>query len=384
MPDLASPSIHPPQQARRTVLTVILFVAASIAVAWLLYALRAVLLLLAFAVIFCYLIAPLVDLVERSLRFRAGSWQIPRWLAISIVYLLLIAVIGFTLEHFLPLLSEQLSAFWDNMPNYARQLDQYVKSLEALPNRYRLPPGWRQSLVDWIGGAKLNLFDWLKLFVDKAVRLALLLPWIVLIPIIGFFFLKDAKVISSKFLLSLPQADMRYRVTIFLKDVSETLAAYIRAQLIACLFVGVIEGSGLWLLGLPYALLFGVAAALFEVVPIVGPLVLGVIAFLVASFHSWQSALLVLGFLTLYRIVHDYVIYPRLISRGIEIHPVTVMLAVLCGAELGGVTGIFLSVPIVALLIVCWRHWRDLQTDRANPILAPDGKQMVESLIVVE
>jgi predicted PurR-regulated permease PerM len=49
---------------------------------------------------------------------------------------------------------------------------------------------------------------------------------------------------------------------------------------------------------------------------------------------------------------------------------------------LGGVTGVFLSVPIVALLIVCWRHWRDLRLDRANLILSPDGKQMVESLIV--
>jgi len=111
---------------------------------------------------------------------------------------------------------------------------------------------------------------------------------------------------------------------------------------------------------------------------------LGVIAFLVASFHSWQSALLVLGFLSLYRIVHDYVIYPRLISRGIEIQPLTVILAVLCGAELGGVTGVFLSVPIAALLIVCWRHWRELRTDRANPILAADGKQMKESLIIEE
>jgi predicted PurR-regulated permease PerM len=118
------------------------------------------------------------------------------------------------------------------------------------------------------------------------------------------------------------------------------------------------------------------------VVPIVGPLALGIIAVLVASFHSWQSALAVAGFLAAYRILHDYVIYPRLLSEGVEIHPVAIILAVLCGAELGGVTGVFLSVPVVALLIVCWRHWHGLQADRANPILAPDGSQMVERLNV--
>ncbi len=382
MPETERPTSNHSPQSRRTVLTAVLIVAASIVTAWLLYALRAVFLLLAFTVIFCYLIAPLVDAVERSLRFRNSTWRMPRAAAISTVYLILIGVIVLALDYFAPLFSDQASAFWNNLPNYARQFDQYSKSLEALPGRYRLPPGWRQSLTDWIAATKLDLFDWLKLWLDKTWRLIRFLPWLVLIPVIGFFFLKDARDISNHFLRSLPSADTRYRVAVFLKDVSETLAGYIRAQVIACLLVGLIEGAGLWLLGISYPLVFGVAAGLFEIIPIIGPLTLGVTAFLVASFHSWQSAFLVGGFLAAFRILHDYVIYPRLISVGVEIHPVVVVLAVLCGAELGGVTGVFLSVPIAALLIVCWRHWRELQLDRANPILTPDEKQMTEALLV--
>lgn len=382
MPNPGNPSAVDLDRVRRIVVTVVLFVAASVIIAWLLYALRAVLLLLTFTVIFCYLIAPLVDLLERRVRF--GSWSMPRTVAISIVYLLLIGVIVLAMDWIVPLLSEQLSAFWDNMPNYARQLDLYVKSLEALPNRYRLPPGWRQSLVDWIGTTKFGVVEWLTTIINKTLRVALFLPWVILIPVIGFFFLKDAKAISEKFLVSLPEADMRYRLTVFLKDVSETLAAYIRAQLIACVLVGLIEGTGLWAFGLSYPLVFAVAAGLLEFVPVVGPAILGLTVFLVASFHSWQSALIIAGFLAGYRIIHDYVIYPRLISAGVEIHPVAVILAVLCGAELGGVTGVFLSVPVVALLIVCWRHWRDLKLDRAHTILAPNGEQIIESLIAEE
>lgn len=377
------------ERVGRIAVRVVLLVAAVAAAVWLLYALRAVLLLLAFSVIFCYLIAPLVDLAERPLRFRNSAWQMPRALAISIVYLLLIGVVVFALDRVVPLFSDQLSAFWENMPDYARQLDSYVKSLEGLPGRYRLPAGWGQSVIDWISTLKLDVVEWVRLIANSIVRLALALPWVILIPVIGFFFLKDAKDLSQKFLLSLPQADMRYRLTIFLKEVSQTLAAYVRAQLIACVLVGMIEGSGLWLLGLRYPLVFAVAAGFFEFVPIVGPVILGGTAILVASFHSWQSALIIASFLAVYRIIHDYVIYPRLLSEGVEIHPVAVILAVLCGAELGGVIGVFLSVPVVALLIVCWRHWRDLQLDRANLILAPDGNKMmetrtVESLIVEE
>ncbi|MBL8187663.1 MAG: AI-2E family transporter [Acidobacteria bacterium] len=364
MPD--HPNSPPPDltRVRRIVLTVVSFVAISILAAWLLYALRMVLLLLAFTVIFCYLIAPLVDFVERPLRFSNSGRKLPRWLAISIVYLVLIGGIILAADKIAPRLSEQIAAFSDNVPVYAQQLDQYVKSLEKLPNRYRLPQGWRQYLLDWTASTRQAAIEWLKAIVGRTVRLTLFLPWLILIPVIGFFFLKDAKAASNRFLASLPESDMRHRLTLFLREVSETLAAYIRAQLMACAVVGVIEGGGLWLLGISYSLVLAVTAAVLEFVPVVGPLTLGIAATLVASFHSTESALAVAGFLILFRFIHDYVIYPRLIGAGVEIHPVAVILAVISGAELGGVTGVFLSVPVTALLIVCWRHWRKLRTDR--------------------
>lgn len=384
MPELNDPSHNNPSppdlaRVRKIVLTVVLLVAASAVIGWLLYALRLVVLLLAFTAIFCYLVAPLVDFVERPFRTSNSKLHLPRPLAITIVYLLLTAGIVFAADMVAPLLSDQIGAFWDNAPAYARQLDRYVRSLEALPGRYRLPSGWRVSLLEWLTSTRLGLVDWLKIIVGKTLRLALFLPWLILIPVIGFFFLKDAKTISNRFLSSLPEADMRYRLTLFLSDVSETMAAYIRAQLMACVLVGAIEGLGLWMLGLSYPLVFGVAAGIFEFVPVVGPMILGITAILVASFHSWQSALLVFAFLAIFRIIHDYLIYPRLIGAGIEIHPVAVILAVISGAELAGVTGVFLSLPIAALLIVCWRHWRDLKIDRYSPIIEPGRMHLDEA-----
>ena len=215
-----------------------------------------------------------------------------------------------------PLLSDQLTAFFENMPNYAKQLDQYAKQLSALPEPLSLPVIWRQSLTDGVNAAITGLLAWLQALAFKTVSLAPYLLWLVLIPVLGFFFLKDAKAISDKFLSSLPAADLRYRVATFLKDVSETMAGYIRAQLLACLIVGVVVGVGLWLLGLPYPLVFGIGAGLFEFVPVVGPLSLGAVAVLVASFHSWHNAFLVFAFLAVYRLIHDYVIYPRSDQSG--------------------------------------------------------------------
>jgi predicted PurR-regulated permease PerM len=368
-------------RVRRIVLQVLLLLIAALLVIWLLYTLRGVLLLLAFTIIFCYLIAPLVDLVATPFRYGRKEWRVPRSVAILIVYLLLFGGIVFALERVVPLMSEQLTALFENLPNYSRQVDQQVKWLASLPTRYRMPQGLRQSLNESVNAIIPSIFGWLQLIARKAVQVTLFLPWLILIPVIGFFFLKDAKPISLRVLTSFPEADKRYRAALFLKDVSETLAAYIRAQLLACLIVGVIEGTGLWALGVPYALVLALAACLFEFFPVIGPLLFGVVATMVAGLHSWRTALLIAGFLALYRLVHDYVIYPRLLSAGMEIHPLAVILAVLCGAELGGVAGVFLSVPVVALLIVCWRHWRHLQHTRSAVLVSADETPLIESVI---
>ena len=376
MPFNTDSLLSDPARVRRIVTQVILLVAAAAAVVWLVYELRMILLLLAFTAIFCYLIAPLVDFFEFSIRVGRFVLRVPHTMAIIIVYLLMAGALVFTIEKVGPLLSDQLSAFFENMPNYAKQLDQYAKKLSALPSRYRLPPGWQQSLPDAVNSAVTGLLDWLQRVAVKTVHLVTYLLWLVLIPVLGFFFLKDAKAISDRLLSSLPAADMRYRVATFLNDVSETMAGYIRAQLLASMIVGVVVGVGLWLLGLPYPLIFAVGAGLFEFIPLVGPISLSVVAVLVASFHSWRNALLVFAFLAIYRLIQDYVIYPRLISRGVEVHPVLVILAVLSGAELGGVVGVILSVPVAALLIVCWRHWRDMRQDRSLTLVGADNEPL--------
>ena len=358
---------------RKIVIQIILLVTGAGMLAWILYQIRSVLVLLALTVIFCYLIAPVVDLIEHPLRISGKQRRIPRSIAIILVYLLLAGLIYLVIERLLPVISDQFTAFSENLPGYARQLDQSFRQLAAIPARYRLPQNWRQSLTDWINTAGPNLVEWLKVITGTVFKLSWYLPWLVLIPVIGFFFLKDTKRISDQVLATFPEADMRYRVAIFLKDVSYTLAAYIRAQLLACLIVGVIEGVGLWSFGISYPLLFGLAAGLLEFIPVIGPMILGATATLVVSFHSLNEALVIAGFLLLFRLIHDYVIYPRLISEGMQLHPVAVILAVLCGAELAGVLGVFLSIPMAALMLVGWKHWRDLQLDRAGVIKAQVG-----------
>jgi predicted PurR-regulated permease PerM len=208
-------------------------------------------------------------------------------------------------------------------------------------------PGLIEKVSQTVSGVLTSVAGWV-----------IYIPWLVLIPILSFFFLKDAESFRRSALQMLPRGRWRWRGDEFFQDVNSTLAAYIRAQLTACAFIGVVCTIGFTLLGLPSPLVLGIIAGVFEFVPLVGPLLLAILAALAAMLHGGIfSAFLVLVFLGVLRVVQDYFVYPRLIGQGIHLHPLAVIIAILSGAELAGVAGIFLAIPVVAILTVSYRHW---------------------------
>ena len=136
------------------------------------------------------------------------------------------------------------------------------------------------------------------------------LPWLVLIPILGFFLLKDAASFRRIVVIALPR-ETKLRGYRLVEELDTTLAAYVRAQLLGCLIVGGLCGLGFAILGVPYPVPLGVVAGLLEFIPIVGPLLLALVAALVSALHAPVLVFWVIGFLGVLRVVEDYMIYPR-------------------------------------------------------------------------
>jgi predicted PurR-regulated permease PerM len=342
----------------RAILRVIFIALAVAAALWLLYILEGVILLVVLAVFFAYLIAPLVEFVHRPFKVRGQERVMPRAVAIGIVYVVIFGAFGITLSFLLPRLGTQISEFAKQAPDYFTSARGRAQSLNRFYENYQIPNAVREKITANI----TNLIETAGAYTTGGIGNVLLeslhyIPWLVLIPILAFFLLKDADSFRRSALQMLPSGRWRWRGDEFFQDVNSTLAAYIRAQLMACLLIGTLCAAGFWFIGLPYALLLGIIAALFEFIPLVGPLVVAIIAVLIASFYSVNQAIIVFLFLGTLRIVHDYVIYPRIIGQGIHLHPLAVILAILCGAELAGVAGIFLAIPVVAILSVSYRHW---------------------------
>jgi predicted PurR-regulated permease PerM len=325
-----------------------------IAAIFVLRALTGVLLLLVLAIFFAYLVSPLIEFLRRPIYLGGKRRVMPRPLAIGIIYLILFGALGIGISFLYPSLKNQVEEFAHNAPQYFQNAKQ-GNTVQRLKRAYDQLPAKPREEID--GKLSQLTADTGPYILGLMTNLLTYVPWLILIPILAFFLLKDADSFRRSALQMLPSGRWRWRGDEFFQDVNSTLAAYIRAQLIACLLIGFICTIGFALLGLRYALLIGILAGFLEFIPLVGPLVVAVVAVLIAGFYSAKLAGGVLLFLAVLRIVHDYVTYPRIIGQGIHLHPLAVILAILSGAELAGIAGIFLAIPVVAITTVTYRHW---------------------------
>jgi predicted PurR-regulated permease PerM len=284
---------------------------------------------------------------------------IPKVLAIGLAYIIILGVVAISIYAILPGLANQYPEFSAQAKEYWASVGERIKSVSEFSRSGRLPQKLVDAVNERVPHVLTSIGNLVGEFVTATLTYTLLyLPWLILIPILAFFLLKDAESFRRSALLMLPRGRWRWRGDEFFQDINSTLAAYIRAQLTACLLIGIICSIGFTLLGLPGGLVMGVLAGVFEFVPLVGPLLIAIMAAVLAMLHAGPfNAFLVLLFLGVLRIIHDYAVYPRLIGQGIHLHPLAVIFAILAGEKLAGVTGVFLAIPVVAILTVTYRHW---------------------------
>lgn len=376
MPELKAPKIDPPPPpdvpatpATRVVLDpsspslrsilrvvivtlIILFVAGSVQT--ILSSIASLFFLVILSVFFAYLIDPLVRLIRRPFKDRGIEKWMPRSFAIVIAYLFVFTVLGIAISNIAPRLIDQAKEFGANIPSYGQSLRARGNELNQRFDRLRIP----DEVQNEINKKATDIGGSITAAVGNFVLMSVTyLPWFLLVPILGFFFLKDVNQFRLAVLRMFPAGPYRMRAEAVLQEVNTTLAAYTRAQIISCVLIAVLCTIGFYALGLKYALLLGILAGIFEFVPLLGPVTIGliVITTAAASDDPWK-ALYVAIFLIVLRIIHDYVTYPRIVRGGIHLHPLAIILSVLAGEQVAGIPGVFLAIPIVAVATVIYRH----------------------------
>lgn len=315
-----------------------------------LYVARKTLIAFLFAVFFAYLVDPGVSRVEKFSKSRAA--------AITVIYLLIVLALG-TLFFFIgPRIGHETQRLTDSMPSLVERINS-GQIVQDIGIEHGLTPTTRDQLSAFLKG---HSGDLLKLAQRAGIRIAEVAQesWIlVLIPILAAFFLKDGRAFSQvalSFVHTKPQREFLQGV---ITDMNMMLAQFIRAQLTLAALSWVAYASFLGLImHVPYALMLGTAGGILEFVPVVGPLLASVLIIGVALLTGYPHWLIVGIFLLFWRLIQDYVVSPRVMGRTMELHPLAAIFGVLAGAEIAGVLGVYLSIPVMASLRIVWRRWR--------------------------
>jgi len=321
------------------------------------YLIRKTLLVFIVALLFAYLLAPLVDLLDRIL--PASRTRTP---ALIIAYAIVIGGLVFGAIG----LGSRIAEEAKNLANRFSQLSGPAPVATTNQPFVDRAIDFLQSQVRQHAG---DIAAFLPRFGLRALSAAGDLLYVIIVPILSFFFLKDGRAMWAAF-VELVSESPRALVEDIARDINVLLAQYMRALTVLSLFTLGFFSFYFSVTHVPYALLLAAVAGLLEFIPMVGPFSAAVIVVLVSGISGYPHLIWILVFLGVYRLFQDYVLSPRLMSHGMELHPLLVMFGVFAGGELGGVAGTFLSVPVLALIRILHRR---LQKARHPADLAPVG-----------
>jgi predicted PurR-regulated permease PerM len=315
----------------------------------LIYMVRSTLFVFILAVLFAYLLSPLVNLLDRFLPTRT------RTAALALSYVIFIGAVVFTAAQIGSTVSAQAREFEKDLPARIGAFEKPNPKLPAAVNnlkaqlferiREQLSYG-SNELVSSVAQAGL-----------KFLTVASDLIFVVIIPILAFFFLKEGRVIRQHILDLLDDGPRRDLLNDVMADVHLLLAHYMRALVVLSVAAFTSYSIYFSIMGVPYGVLLALIAGILEFIPMIGPLTSSVLIILVSAI-SGSHAVPVIIFLVAYRIFQDYILSPLLMGQGVEVHPLLVLFGVFAGAEVAGIPGTVLSVPILALVRILYRRIR--------------------------
>lgn len=301
------------------------------------------LLLFALAAVLAFMLAGPVNAVAA----RTGR----RGLAISLVYLLLALVVGGGLVVLAGPFVRQATALIADLPRYAAELQARAPEAQGVLGSYGIQANVedlkaRAAAALEAGGAEI-----LGRLVGTLAEVGGVLVDMVLALVISLYLLLDGPALRRRSMALVPAAH-RPKVLFLEENATRVLGGYLRGQLVMAVTIGILAGVGCALLGLPYAVVLGVLAGLFELIPMFGPILSAVPAVLVALFLPFPTVLWVLLFFFIVQQFESNILGPRITGHAVGLHPLGAMFALLAGFQLAGVIGGLFAVPVAGILWV--------------------------------
>lgn len=290
-----------------------------------------------------YVFNPVINFMEKS--------GIKRILGISILYILLALLHLLLINALIPIIGNQINSFHSNLPMYIDKLNQSINQL----NKYSIFSDALGSIKDSLNGFITHLPDTIKeyfqksgngiqSFIEKLESIAIVF---MTVPFILFFMLKDGPKFKQFAIKYLP-ANARHDYLDLFKQIDEKVGSYIQGQMIVSICIGILLFIGYSIIGLKYALILALIAALTSVVPYLGPMIAISPAIVVALTISPIMLLKLAIIWCIVQFVESHFISPNVMGKTLKIHPLTIIFVLLCAGKIAGIIGVILVIPAYA------------------------------------
>ena len=314
------------------------------------YLIRIAVIPLFIAMAIAYLISPLMHLLNRKMR---------KGFALAITYILFTGIVGVIFFFLIPVIVDQFKVFIDKFPQYLQNLNDtivtffrdsvIIASIENFTGNEIVPPDTNAITQYFMGRfnfEEMNLFEQATAFTRSIINIVL---YLIVGPLLGIYILKDIDKLRGGFLSIIP-VKYKNQVATTMDRINHVAGRYIRGQFLISIIVGTLCTVVLLILKIDFPVLLGAIAGIFNLIPLLGPLVGGIPAALAALFISPLKALLVVILFIAVQQIDNYVISPNVMKYQVGVHPGLIIFSLIAGGALFGFWGLLIAVPTTAII----------------------------------
>ncbi|MDQ0214617.1 putative PurR-regulated permease PerM [Oikeobacillus pervagus] len=294
-----------------------------------------------------YLLHPFVEKL-----YRAG---LQRGLAIFLIYLFFFGGTGVAIYKGIPLIIQQLRELSESAPQLAEQYQHWIFHLQKETSSW--PDGLKDQIEKRIVAFEHWLTELISIFVNGLMKMVNVLFLLAVIPFISFYLLKDMDEVKKTVWYLTPKSWRRKGLR-FLKDLDVSLGGYIRGQILVSCFIGVLSTLLFWFVDMKYPVLLGIIQAIMNIIPYFGPIIGAIPTIIIAATISGKMVLYVAIIILILQFVEGNILSPYIVGKSLHMHPLFIMGALIIGGEIGGVIGLIIAVPVLAVMKVALLHVR--------------------------
>jgi len=276
----------------------------------------------------------------------------PKILAIIIIMAIIIGLLILTIFFVIPSIINQLNILYSEIPKFIEKYQTIILSLKPQLSKFINPTDVATLIKESLSELQKNALGFSQEIIIYLSNIVSSISFgIVIVPLILFYILRDILIFKEN-LYTFVSKKKKEEFKEVIEEIDHILSGFIRGRIIICIIVGALIGIGLYVLNLKFALIIGIVSGAFNFIPYLGPIIGVVLALIFALGKPWWILLIILGLFVLVNQIESVFLEPNILGKGLGLHPLTVILAILVCGQLLGILGVLVAVPLAAILKV--------------------------------